>query len=221
MICVSSFRPLKECSPSILRNQLKARESWEDAFNEIVYFGSPETALNGDTVMFIPTEQFPRIVDLVRYCADQVDWCAIVNADIVIRGNMRQVQGDIMSRGGLASISRRYEFVGEDFMRAKLVDTGLDFFAAHSHVWRHAAKLIPRQYRIGHCLFDTWLLGFLATHYMPKLWDITPLRMIFHPKHEDRRPMFHIDKEQGKEQLGRVRWPCNRLTTIRNGQYAV
>lgn len=210
MIAVSSFRPLKDCSPSILRNQLRARESWEHNFDHIYYFGPHETALDGDKVTFIPSEPFPMIRSMATVCCEAGGWCAIVNADIVVK-EMPAIQQEISALFGVAMMSQRYEFEGENFKDARKVDNGLDFFAALPSVWKLAATTIPLQYRIGHCVWDTWLMGFMALHYFDWLWDITPRRAVFHPKHEDRRSIFEIDQRIGQDHLARVRWPVNRL----------
>ena len=44
MTCVSSFRPLGE-SPEIAKNQLFAKQSWEQTFDRIIYFGDYEEKL--------------------------------------------------------------------------------------------------------------------------------------------------------------------------------
>lgn len=210
VVVVSSHRPLKLCSPEILRNQLKARESWEHNFDRIIYLGPHETALDGDKVTFIPWENFPRILHLVQACAEQGSWSAIVNADIIVK-YIPLIQRKLSQAFAVAAISRRYEFEYGS-KTASVVDNGLDFFAALPSVWKLIAEKIPLQYRIGHCLFDTWLLGFMSMHYGPWFWDITPCQAIFHPKHGDRRPIFNIDQSKGQEILSRVQWPASRLS---------
>jgi hypothetical protein len=140
-------------------------------------------------------------------------WCAIVNSDIVIK-NMPIIEVQLSNNRAFAAMSKRYEFEGENFKSAKVVDLGLDFFAAQPAVWREALRIIPAQYRIGHCLWDTWMLGFLCENYFKGLWDITSCRAVFHPRHGDRRTFFDIDKRTGQEQLEKVQWPVNRLKIV-------
>ena len=216
MILVTSHRPLKDCSPEILRNQLRARESWEGNFTKIVFFGKYEAALSGPQVFFLDCEGFPHIQDMMAMCATAGDWCAIVNADIVVGRGMPIIKKELLAKNAQCAMSRRFEFEGEAIDDARMLDNGLDFFAATPSVWGLAATLVPKQYRIGHILWDTWTIGFLASHYYNWFWDITECRVIFHPKHEDRRRIFEIDKHEGQEQLGKVQWPSvNRRLRIK------
>jgi hypothetical protein len=89
-----------------------------------------------------------------------------------------------------------------------MIDNGLDFFCATPSVWKLAAMMVPKTYRLGHCLWDTFTLGFMCTHYYNWLWDFTECRIVFHPKHEDRRRPFDIDHSAGRAQVDAVRWPA-------------
>jgi hypothetical protein len=48
----------------------------------------------------------------------------------------------------------------------------------------------------------------MCTHYYNWLWDFTECRIVFHPKHEDRRRPFDIDHSAGRAQVDAVRWPA-------------
>lgn len=209
MIAVASFRPLKDCSPQILKNQLRARESWEKSFSHIIYFGEPERALDGPNVTFIQrVGNFPKIREMLLMAATLKDWGVLINADITLGQGLPMIEEKLHGYGALCAMSRRFEFEGDNINDGKMIDNGLDFFAAAPSVWRLAVRMIPHDYRIGHCLFDTWLLGFMASHYYDWLWDITECRIVFHPKHEDRHRIFNIDHAAGKEQVDAVRWPA-------------
>jgi len=209
MIAVTSHRPFKDCSPEIRRNQIRARESWEGQFDGIVYFGEEEKELDGKNVQFIVNvEQFPPI-ELMMKCASHLkDWVAIVNADIVVSQGLKVIQRELFTKGALCAMSRRFEFEREDVNSGRMIDNGLDLFCATPSVWKLAAMMVPKNYRLGHCLWDTWTLGFMCTHYYAWLWDFTECRVIFHPKHEDRRRPFKIDHQAGRAQVDAVRWPA-------------
>lgn len=196
MIAVSSFREIGK-SPEYDRNQFAARQSWLRAFDAIVYFNQPDGNMAGDNIGFIPWEPFPEISVMAEFCSVQRDWCALINADIVVGDKFRQVESDLKQNRALAACSSRYEFEpGQSLDRARVVDQGLDFFAAVPGIWRQVADQIPQRFRIGHCLFDTWLIGFfnkLCRH--TGFYDITPARVIFHPRHGDRHPVYDVNAE--------------------------
>lgn len=210
MILITSARPVKDCSPAILRNQLRALDSWVENVNHIVYVNREETLLTDPQVTFMTMdgEPFPRIKYLMEFLASIGDWGCICNADIVIGDGLKQIKQELIKKGALCAMSRRFEFEGENVNDGKLLDNGLDFFCAVPSVWKLAARMVPNQYRIGNILWDTWFMGFLSSYYHNYFWDITPCRLVFHPKHEDRRRMFAIDPKQGKAQLDAVRWPA-------------
>lgn len=208
MICVSSFRALKNCSTEILRNQLRARESWDDAFSHIYYFGDYEPRLAGPNVTFFECADFPTIKEMIRVIGLQQQWGAFINADIVLGKGLKIIHGELAKRGALCAMSRRFEFQGEDVNSGRMLDNGLDFFCGTPSFWKLASSMIPDNYRIGHCLFDTWLLGFMCSHYYAWLWDFTECRVIFHPKHEDRQRPFKIDHNVGWAQVDQVKWPA-------------
>lgn len=209
MIIVTSHRPYKDCTWEIRRNQLRARESWEGQASGIIYFGPEEIAFAGKNVLFIEREeQFPQIEHLMKLAGTLAEPVAIVNADIVLGQGVAEIEKELMQRGALCAMSRRFEFEGEDVESGRMIDNGLDFFWATPSVWKLAAKLVPKNYRIGHCLWDTWTLGFMCTHYYAWLWDITECRVVFHPKHQWRKTPFKIDHSAGRAQVDAVRWPA-------------
>lgn len=208
MTAVSSFRPLKDCSPEILVNQLRAANSWRDAFDRIVYFGPHQKALDGPHVTFLNSEQFPCIRTMAVVASQQRGWTAIVNADIVIAPDrMWRVQDKLNKEQALCCMSRRLNFMREDMKDGVMDDLGLDFFAAQPHVWARVAKEIPDQFRIGHQQWDTWLLGFFCANYGQRVVDITPWRMVYHPRHEDRQRPHPINPKIGEDYFSKVRWP--------------
>lgn len=210
MIAVSSFRPLRDCSPVIFRNQLRAITSWQSQFQRIYFFGPYEHALASPITTFIEREPFPRIATLASFCAEQRGWSVIVNSDIVLR-NIPRIELELHRKGALCAISRRFEFEGEELDKAKVVDLGLDFFACNPGVWNKVAQAVPHEFRLGQILWDTFLLGFLTVHYSQKIYEITDCKAVYHPKHADRRQTLTVDKSLGASYLAAVRWPVNRI----------
>ncbi len=122
----------------------------------------------------------------------------ILNADIVVSDRLPMAINAVVMKKGQCAISRRWQFDGDDTSKAALQpnDFGIDFFWAKPEIWRGAAKTIPAHYRIGHNSFDTWLLGYFNTVSPRGSYDITPRKVILHPRHEDRiriHPISPID----------------------------
>jgi hypothetical protein len=188
VIAVSSCRPFTDPNSEYGRNQIAAHKSWENAFDLIVYFNEPVEHLDGPTTLFLPHENFPRIVELAEFCSTQSDWCALLNADIVVGDRFRLVERKLKrSRNASAAVSWRYEFDPQLGMEsARVVDNGLDFFAATPAVWRQASLLLHPRVRLGAQSWDTQALSFFSTYAIAGFYDLTPARVIFHPKHGGR-----------------------------------
>lgn len=194
MIAVSSFRPLDE-DPEYRDNQIAAHRTWQAHFERIVYFNPPDTRLDSTSTGFrILANDFPTIRELCHYCGYGSSWCAILNADIVIGQLFRLVESKLMTVRARCAVSARWNFdpkVGTH--DARVTDNGLDFFAAAPDIWRRAASEVPPCFRIGHNLWDTWMLGFFKRVAGQHCWDITRQRVIFHPIHGGRRQPHKID----------------------------
>lgn len=210
MIAVASHRPFSE-SPEFARNQLRARDSWEGQFDRIIYFGKPEKALAGQNVEFIDFEPFPRIKDMASKCAEFDGWSCIINSDIVVGEEFGFTAMRLAHNHAMCAVSRRYEFVGENVEKAGMVDFGIDFFAATQQVWKRVAREIPDQFRIGHGCWDSYVLGFFNTNYGAMVFDITPTRCIFHPRHGDRKRVHPIDQTVGGRYLEQCGWPRTQM----------
>jgi hypothetical protein len=211
MIVCSSYRPFAE-SAEIAENQRRAKISWEEHFEDIVYFGEPEPELESKKTEFIRSEQFPRIRALADYLAmPGYRFGAIVNADIVIGPNFPKVEAELIARNAKAGISRRFQFndPATPFV-ADMVDLGLDFFFAIPAMWRMISLQIPEQFRMGHCLWDTWVMAFMSHWAGTDCYDLTPQRFVFHPNHGNRKTQYTIDTEPDKT-LTRLTWPKGRL----------
>lgn len=192
MIAISSHRPLAD-SVEYMRTQLLAHESWEEVFSQIVYFGEPQLALDSDKTVFIVSEEYPRILDLVEFAAAQNDWCCLINADIVVAPHLPAIEQNLKRQRVMAAISQRWQFdMDDEKVKPKVVDLGLDFFAASPIIWREAFLCIPPEFRIGHIRWDTWMLGFFNHRCGSGCRDLTKAQVIFHPRHGDRRMPHHI-----------------------------
>jgi len=188
MIAVSSFRALDD-SKEVAANQCRAIDSWRAVFQNIFLFGAFDWRLACPRTHFVEGPDFPPL-SLLYLVASQADEpAAILNADIVVAGNLGQIVDKAFSRGADALTSRRYEFDPDkpDLDRAKVVDLGADFFCAHPWIWARAWKAVPPCYRVGNGGWDNWLLGFLGTTFKRTFADITPARGIFHPRHTERK----------------------------------
>lgn len=186
MTAVSSFRPLNACD-EVARNQIRAFHSWRSVFTEILYFGTAEPQLSAPAVQFIPCDPFPPISALALAASMGSAWSALINADIVVAPNLLRVIPEACARYQARAItSRRWQFEKGKLANAKLVDFGYDFFMAERTLWAEIARKVPRQYRIGHSGWDTWILGWFNKTISRQFVDITSRRCIYHPKHENR-----------------------------------
>jgi len=210
MIAVTSHRPLIQCSNQIAQNQLRAVESWLKAFSHSCYFGPPEPAYDALGFHQIPSEPFPKIIRLARFCASLPGWSALVNADIVIGPNLTEIEHRLDKKDAMCAVSWRYEFDLEPAM-SKVVDVGMDFFAARQEVWKEVGKIYPEEYRIGHSSWDAMMLGAFNIVAKSQLYDLTHHRLVFHPKHEDRQTPHFIKNDTQTECRDNVSWPSKRL----------
>lgn len=187
MIALSSFRPFGS-SPEHDANTLRAHASWQQAFAWIVYFNNREPRLESPITAFAPLEDFPRIRDMATMASGQSDWVAILNADIFVPPRLIRVQEALERKHAKCAASWRHEFLPDKPAESgRRCDNGLDFFCARPEVWELVAIHVDDRLRIGVGFWDTWLLGFFNTFFQSFLWDITPSRVVFHPRHENRR----------------------------------
>ena len=109
MIFVTSARPMGD-DPVYDRNQLFAKESWERVAKAIVYLNDPQPALASPKTRFFPSEPYPRLVDMVNLCADQDEWCVILNSDIWLAPNFKTAAIKLKTRDAVAASSWRWNF---------------------------------------------------------------------------------------------------------------
>lgn len=189
MIAVSSFRPLGQ-NPEWDRNQLAAKRSWDEAFDEVFYFNVEEPQLGTGKTTFIPTLDHPPIVDMCRLCSIASRWACIINADIIVSPRVREIERRAEARGAYALTSFRYQLNNG---RQQVIDNGLDWFAALPWVWLTAVDKCPGQLRIGHPTWDTWMIGLFNYAAGTRFYNVTNHQLIFHPRHEDRRHVCNVD----------------------------
>jgi hypothetical protein len=211
VIIVSSLRPADRCPECISEQQHSACKSWLRTGNDVAYFTNEPA---GDCAR-VPCDGKPAIHLLATWCGQRSDWAAIVNADIILAPTWPAVEAALRSSGAKAAISRRWTLppdndpeIDEDpFEDAALIDQGLDFFAARPEVWREAARFVPKQFKLGHILWDTWMLSFFVHNF--KTADLTDARVVFHPQHEHRGDQSMM--RSSDSYLDMVRWPSIRI----------
>lgn len=212
MTSVSSFRPFKD-SDEVARNQYRAKESWEEVFSEIIYFGAHEPALVSPKTFFVDSPDFPTIDLMITAASFCRGWVAILNADIVVSTMLGSVVAECIRKNVQAITSKRYEFEPDapNMDKAKVKDSGYDFFMADAKLWAGAATHVPSGYRIGHNRWDNWVLGYFNVICGKRFVDVTSRRCIFHPRHGERNQPHHIQVPNDRFlQLGRP--PFYKLT---------
>lgn len=195
LVAVSSFRALDD-SAEVAANQLRAKRSWDLVFDRIYLFGDLDMRLATPTTEFLsPCEDFTHISLMAFIASQQTVPACILNADIVVAPNLKELVNKAWAKHALAMTSRRLEFdpKTEDYFRARVVDLGADFFCAKPEIWKQAYREIPKQFRIGHNRWDNWMLNFLWHTCRRRFVDITALGPIFHPKHGSRKQPHVID----------------------------
>ena len=212
MIFVSSCRTFeKDPTGTYSRNQLAAKASWERCASQIVYFNDWQPQLRSNKTWFIDSEPYPRILDILEFCCFQNDWCAILNADIVLGNNFPLVEAKLKSKHATCASSWRYNFDPERGISTGVHnDNGIDFFAATPEVWRIAYDLCPEELRLGSGYWDGWMLSVFGTFAPIGFYNITPAKVIYHPNHGNRvhGPNFDTTKIKIHQ------WPVMPLTQI-------
>lgn len=189
VIALSSHRPLDQ-EAEIKRNQLLAKRTWESAFDKIYYFGTLEHELSSPKTHFVPADDFPSIKSMMTMAGQQRGFVAILNADIVVKPDIRKLERMMMARGKSCASSRRWHFdpVTCDWDKAELGDDrGRDIFIARNDIWRDMAKAVPEELRIGHGRWDAFCVDWFRIKFNDSFIDFTNSKMIFHPIHESRR----------------------------------
>lgn len=173
--------------PEYDANQKRAWQSWHMVMSAIVYFNDPQPELESPITRFIPSEPYPRILDLVEFCMNQEDWCCIINADIVITERFRAVEKKLKSRNLYCSSSWRHEFdpaVGID--PCSRVDNGLDYFGASPKFWEEVYQDVPDTLRLGSQQWDSWMLAYFGQRGASGFAHISDSKCVRHPKHGSR-----------------------------------
>jgi hypothetical protein len=211
MIIVSSFRPFEGCPPGIWNHQVAANRSWVRLFHRIFYFNQADPRMRDPRVGFLPTNGKPSIKKMAAFCGGLNDWSAIVNADIVIPQNFRRAEDALRSRPAACAVSRRYTLPpGGDTSTARLLDLGLDFFAATPKVWKAAAEKIPEGFCLGRISWDNWILNFFMAEFGNYCYDLTPARVVFHPQHEGREDQ-NWDFPKDDPYILKSNWPFHSI----------
>lgn len=191
MLFVTSCRPMGN-NPEYDRNQLAAKASWERYASACVYFNERQPQLASAKTWFVDAEPYPRIMDLCEFCASQSEWCAILNADIVIGPNFPSVEAKLKARKATCASSWRYNFdpaIG--ISSGAHNDNGIDFFAATPEVWAIAYDLCQEQLRLGSGYWDGWMLSVFGTFAPLGFYNLTPARVIYHPCDAAHGPRIH------------------------------
>lgn len=200
MIFISSVRQFdKDPSGEYQRNQLAAKASWERVATRIFYFNAREPALDSPKTVWIPADEYPRILDLCELAAQQNEWCAILNGDIVIGPGFPLVEAKLKARHATCASSWRYNFDPAVGIQGGVHDdNGLDFFAAVPAVWQKAYEMCDDRLHVSSTGWDCWCLSLFCTFFQQGFWDVTPSRVIFHPRHLGRihGPRVELDLVQ-------------------------
>ena len=209
MIAISSFRP--NATGEYADNQQRARSTWLSAFDGIIYFNPPQADMIAPRISFRESGEPPTIKRLMECASRSPDWCAIVNADIVVTpSKFRQVEAKLREAGAKCAVSRRFTFDPARMREpAKADDLGIDIFCAVPEVWRRAAESIPEQYVIGRQRWDTWTLAFFMAKYPHDCYEFSRAATIFHPIHGGRGDQFMAECDASL--ISTMLWPVKQI----------
>lgn len=150
----------------------------------------PDPVMQSRKTAWLKWEAFPCILDLAKFLASQTEWGCIINADIVVHPRMKELESRLVKKRAMAASSWRFQFEPGDpnyLSNGRQVDNGLDFFAATPLVWRMVYNQAHPDLRLGACVWDTWMLSFFNQVAAHGFYDLTPHRVIFHPRHDGRK----------------------------------
>ncbi len=207
MIFVTSCRPMGD-SPEYDSNQFRAYQSWLHVADAIVFFNDPQP-LSSPITRYLPSEPYPRLIEMVDFCADQPDWCCLINSDIVVTPHFRRVEAKLKRIKATCASSWRWQFdpkVGIE--PCHHVDNGLDFFAATPGAWGEIYETMhstpqgehdaAKHLRWGSPSWDSWMLGTFWKKFTSAFYNITGSKCIRHPLHGGRKhgggvPDVHLE----------------------------
>lgn len=199
MIAITSIRP--NAPEEIAGHQRIAEEYRNYAFDSVI-------------PMYAPDGGKPSIKDIARHASTLPAWVCLLNADIIISPRWKIVTDNMIRHTSVkAAISKRWQFdPKKGIADAAVTDEGLDCFCAHPAVWGMIAREAPPEFKLGHILFDTFLLGFLMKKLDGNVGDLTSAKLVFHPLHGDRNDQSIPNHLMSNPYLMFVRWPTIHIT---------
>lgn len=202
MICISSYRP-RDQSETIFQLQVTAKKTWDKVFQEIVYFGAPNEALETPRTKFIECDSKPRIKDMAQVASRSFSWAAIINADIQVSERAKHLDRVLNMYKAACGFSFRIPVGGTEKK-----DLGLDVFFARGDIWVDVAQQIPDVFQMGKIQWDTWLASFFMTHWPVECYDLSPSKLFFHPEHGERGDQHLVISDP---YLKNMRWNARPL----------
>lgn len=187
MIAISSYRPFGKF-PDIDRNQIIAKHSWESVFDGTVYLNPFNVQLWSQMTQFTSTMKRPRMSELFITAVLVGGIAVVLNSDIVVGYETKTIVERSLRSGNACAFSFRHEFdpVRMNLDQARQIDSGLDFFVAHSAVWYKTFSACPERFVIGNAEWDSWLLEYWQRKYGRFCVNLTSHRIVFHPNHGNR-----------------------------------
>jgi hypothetical protein len=184
-IAISSHRPHAQ-SASFRENQIRALSTWLPVFDEILYYGDKEPELARDWVYFMPSEPFPTIRSMLAGVPRIApgDSITIINSDIVLHDGMKTILRDAGRNSYCIASSRRR---CADSLELDENDRGRDIWILGKTAHEMISRRIPDSLRIGHQKWDGWMYHFAIKHFPDTFIDFTDRKLVFHPKHGDRK----------------------------------
>lgn len=193
--------------PEYAANQMAALRSWQSHFHKIRYVGPfvPDLA-SFPAVSFLEHEDWPPIAVMAKEAGSHPgEFSVLINADIRLDPAFSHVLERMRRDRFLAGTSKRFNFHPGPAPTAavgKITDPGIDIFVANPMVWREVSRSVPPDFRIGHPMWDTWLLGWFNKKLGRKFVDFTDWKAVFHPIHQGRKSGHTIPTPLDKYMVG-------------------
>jgi hypothetical protein len=198
MIFCTTARVTDDPNDEHYKNQSFAFQSWLRVAEAVVVFGPEQAHLKSPITLFIPAEEYPKLINVVDFCADQEQWSMIINSDIVVMPVFKKLEKRLKDQRAAAFTSWRHTFDPKVGLEPReRTDNGLDLFGACPGAWAALHDKMgktpqgwhdsPSHLRLGAPSWDSWSLGAFQTLFGPFFVNLTRYRCFAHPVHSGRK----------------------------------
>lgn len=195
--CVSSVFDWDHHSIKWKNNMILAQWSWAALSFKTIYVAKRIEGMpvHGH-VEWTGDEDFPPVYRLLEVASQQHGKVILLDADLRIKHTIYNPINELKDASIITS--RRWSFQnGKAWVDPD--DFAVDFFMGHASLFVEPAKLMPKGCRVGHNLWDSWLVGYFNKTLGDKIVSATKYGFLYHPKHDERNCPYGDDHFKGDE----------------------